>query len=111
MGIFDSREIYERFVNKSNELKLTHLQFEKRNAQISVQIGYLHKKMSLIDITHSNTTNFILFNYNSLQKFVLQKLYELEDNLKKINYIKKQIKEVNYMIYVFELKFSKQNVF
>lgn len=90
--------IYE-YTNERNYMEQCLYNIQYINQTLSQKINYLQKRCDLINITHSNTMNFILANYIKLKKLLDNYITVYNNNLDNMLILRNNIYSLNFTIH------------
>lgn len=94
----DLHQIIEEHIEEKNKLQNEIYYIELDNIRLLQHIYFLDKRCCLINITHSNTTNFILANYTQLKTILDRLIIIYNKNLDYITYIKEKIYNIDLSV-------------
>lgn len=87
--IYNLNELIQSYNKEKTLIEKDILQLELINIDLLKHISFFDKRYCLVNITHSNTANFIIANYKPL-KYILDKLIFMYDTNLDIIYAKKE---------------------
>lgn len=96
--ISDLHQIIEEHIEEKKKFQNQILYIELDNTRLLQHIIFLDKRCCLINMTHSNTTNFILANYTQLKTILDRLIIIYNKNLDYITYIKEKMYNIDLSI-------------
>lgn len=105
----DLHQIIEEHIEEKNKIQNQILDIQLDNTRLLQHIFFLDKRCCLINITHSNTTNFILANYSQLKTILDRLIIIYNKNLEYINYFKEKIYSIDLSITTLKLNYYHLN--
>lgn len=100
------KKLIEGYIEEKKNIQIHIYQLKIDNFRLLQHIHFLDKRRNIINITHSNTTNFIIANYQQI-KNVLDRLITIYN--KKLDYINlynQKIYNINITIVTLETKMN-----
>jgi hypothetical protein len=85
------KQIYKKYVDEKNELNKKLISYDKMNKKLIEQIKHIERKCNLMNIKHSNTSNFIIKNYKQLSEMISDYINLYNKNIYDINMIIEQM--------------------
>jgi hypothetical protein len=98
----DLNQLLECHIEEEKYLKKQIYELEFINIKLLKNIIFLDKRCNFVNITHSNTINFILQNYRQLKHVLDNLVIMYNNNLNHINSTKEKIFDIN--LYINKLK-------
>jgi hypothetical protein len=95
--IDDNNEEINKIENKINEIQII-------NIKLLQNIYFLEKRCKFINITSSNTTNFIIANFHNICYLLNKLILNYNNNIKKIECNKNKINDLKNLISSLKLK-------
>jgi hypothetical protein len=94
-AIFNGIELEKQYIEDIKKMTMYIYDIELVNMKLLQNISFLNKICYFVNITHSNTTNFIMRNYKQLKHLLDYYVILYNKNLNKINLMKEKINNIN----------------
>lgn len=101
-SIFNDNDLEKQYIEDKKNLEKYLYNIELINIQLLKKILFLNKICYFVNITHSNTINFIMKNNKNLKYLLDNYMFYYNKNLNKINLTKKKIDIINSNILYIE---------
>ncbi len=92
-------ELINEYIEEKKYLEKQIYEIEVNNINLLNNIYFFNKRCNYINITHSNTINFIIAHYRELKHILDKLIYIYNKNIYNINLLNEKIYEINMMIY------------
>lgn len=96
--VSDLKKIIEEQIKEKVKFESQILERELDNTRLLQNIYFLDRRCYFINITHSNTINFIIANYRQIKNILDKLIIMYNKNLDYINYLKEKIYSINLSI-------------
>jgi hypothetical protein len=97
-SIFNESDLEKQYIEDKKKLEKYLYDIELVNINLLIKIRFLNKRYCFVNITHNNTTNFIMKNYIQIKKMLDNYVVIYNKNLYKINLTKEKINNINLNI-------------
>jgi hypothetical protein len=97
-SIFNESDLEKQYIEDKKKLEKYLYDIELVNIKLLKKIRFLNKICCFVNITHNNTTNFIMKNYIQIKKMLDNYVVIYNKNLYKINLTKEKINNINLNI-------------
>jgi len=85
------KQMYKTYIDEKNELNKKLIYYDKMNKKLIEQIKHIERKCNLMNVKHSNTSNFIIKNFKQLSDMLNDYIYVYNQNIYDMNTIIEQI--------------------
>jgi len=92
-------ELINKYVKEKKYFEKQIHDIKIYNINILNNIYFFNKRCNFINITHSNTINFIINHYKEIQYILDKLIYIYDKNIYNINLLNEKIYELNMTIY------------
>lgn len=96
--ISDLKQLIEDYTKEKKHFESEIFQLESDNIRLLQNIFFFDRRCYFINITHSNTINFIIANYSQLKNILDKLILIYNKNLDYINFKKEKIYSINLTI-------------
>lgn len=100
------KELIEEYTKEKKYFENQLYQIELDNFKLLQYIHFLDKRCYFINLTHSNTINFIIANYRQLKNILDKLVIIYNNNLEYIKFNKEKIYNINMTINTLKLNMS-----
>jgi hypothetical protein len=102
----DLNQLIEGHIEEQTYFKKQIHKFELINIKLLQNIIFLDKRCNFVNITHSNTINFIIQNYRQLKHTLDNLIFIYNNNLDYINLLKEKNNNITININVLKLNIN-----
>lgn len=95
----DKNKLIKTYIEKRTRLQKQIYTIEINNITLIRHMYFLEKRCNFVNITHSNTRNFIITHYGELKNLLDNTIYAYNKNLYNTSLLKEKINEINETIY------------
>jgi hypothetical protein len=96
--IYTNNELIEAYIEEKRYLEKQIYDIEINNISVIHYIYFLDKRCNFVNITHSNTINFIIAHYRELKHLLDNAIYIYNKNLYNISLLNEKIYDINITI-------------